>query len=1718
MPEAPEEIDGGGGPGTWTNRTESLGLHISSEGPPGGPYGQSASNNLLLYGGGDGGIRHFTNWDAKVSSLDNNGLERFESRFASNYLDYEFPAEKVKVVDDIAAVSYPNYTHINKTVWEHVDGCVYMPFQVDGASYDDSIFYSNIGSNKGFMFPLLNIRGLHTSTLSPTSISQMTGYYNNLFIIIELDGNYTNTSGAIAYNAALDGERLTFRYTSNYNSGVPYTYFYDPRYSTFTLCFPAALAAGVGPSDYILDGSNDDARYHTDQAEADVVLLDYDPSGSGSPNETAQAVIDSSIGTGDIGWGVVGYSKVSIIKYSPSVECGRVDLYQRKKGVVTAITTNAVVTSASHELQNGDMIKFVGALDSVDADDTFNGLKYVQINDSNTFTVYKDSGLLNRVDSSNTTLRDTISWVLLGNINDVQRQGWAYRTTLMSPDGKNGINEFTVASGGVTAATFDQEVPISVIFNGVLQYNNILDLDTPGIGNNYFDGTIPISTNTSRHNALWSGPQHFVGEYHFGSDIDLIKSGSDYKLLVGEAGPDRFVRYGEGVWYNLPDVAPYGKIHLINIVAETDKTFTCTLDQTLTASTGDSSIMDPPEMTSGSSLTANFYAGSDEATATSLTYGVVAQEKLFKNIFLQTRSYLGDSYWRGAMLYHLPNIFTDDLRLLSDNHIFGDAWLAELVQNVPDMARQHCPYIAGDYYAPGSTPYGEVNPYAFYAFVDNFGKAVSLDIVGGTLFGGASSTVKNLAAGENGSPSCGFMHVFNIDSVTKIHVLDGEIMSIPSSSTWKQQYHASRLFGKCVIMREGRLFYGMPKPEEYSDVPTNISQIFYYKCNGTEYIQGPTIINPNSREVFSTESITVSNPNITIGAWNYKESYFKGEDQALLTGTKFYPTDRFGAYFSYQNDTLAVNALDIYNDAGLKHSDKSNDLIGLCDYINIYEWYNDKWAHVSKNSATIDSSLAKYNYSSTIYPRVNGSLRNLGNLSYSNKRTNSVTWDIDLTGCFVVADTRVIIKDPLGYAILDHDWQQTTQGRVAGSVTYTANDVASNVAYDIPVFPYFNYQENFVAYEENSAVYHSKFNSIYSYSNVNTIETNTDSSAKSVSHKTPIYFLSIPNDSVNTISNITIDLNLDTLSNDDIYLVVYRRDPRLTLIMNADYANLINGYGELPDIPGGLVIANKIADDEWIYQHGAHNAHLYSDITPLEEAPWAKIIPGTIGFNASGLFINFRIDSADLNTYVRNGSALQDSIRHFNRGVNRPSHSIDMLDIDKSTYDPSIEVEDTLIIGFIRMSSNSYKIPLSGGLSTYSASITGMNVYIDNSPTGGDSDSVYITQASLYRCISDSITTHSFDSVQSSDNSRLVYTNPVLAIGTSSSASNVDATGNTIYDGTFSQSYQLISIDREYGQPIVSTPSNSLRFNNTKSFDIQKLEYLPLFLHSNLAISSNVDLVIGSVDGSTNSVDLYTFSNGVDSSMNLYLDQTGSDSNSMDLSILNAATYSQDLNLTVGNFEKSNSLDLYLHTVIDYSDNLDLCIYGPDGSSESMPLSIITDDYSPLYTNTTLQIYGNTSSSYDKFEDQELYISGGLYSTDINSAFLNIEGVGPSTTLEASGDMSLYIGYHTEAYSNNLSIYLWNDQLGSTNSVNLFTKSSYTDGNNMPLHISRRGEDGQDESGNSANLFIANSEISNDLSLYTNAAFAAIQSIDLSCSGVGEKHNDAKIFIRGYRQ
>ena len=89
--------------------------------------GSSSESSLDLFIDNPKGLLHSNNIDFR-NSISKTQSVKFESEFASSILDfspnnfsgnrllnqYKWSAQKVKIIDDYALVSYPEYTDINK--------------------------------------------------------------------------------------------------------------------------------------------------------------------------------------------------------------------------------------------------------------------------------------------------------------------------------------------------------------------------------------------------------------------------------------------------------------------------------------------------------------------------------------------------------------------------------------------------------------------------------------------------------------------------------------------------------------------------------------------------------------------------------------------------------------------------------------------------------------------------------------------------------------------------------------------------------------------------------------------------------------------------------------------------------------------------------------------------------------------------------------------------------------------------------------------------------------------------------------------------------------------------------------------------------------------------------------------------------------------------------------------------------------------------------------------------------------------------------------------------------------------------------------------------------------------------------------------------------------------------------------------------------------------
>jgi len=307
------------------------------------------------------------------------------------------------------------------------------------------------------------------------------------------------------------------------------------------------------------------------------------------------------------------------IQLTPVRKCGKVDIYKRKRSFITS-SLNGKLISEDHGLNNGDIIEIKNVLFSESANSfsskhPLNGIKYVRVEDNDSFVAYDDQALSRPSNLTQIRTFDGVSWKSISNLDFQSGAGWKFEGSLFSPLGKNG---HTLAPRGddITVAQahpdtfFTRKRPKELDGNLAVPTERSFGWEKPQLGGVYLDFTYnadPANIDrVSVFNLKWaenidqnfenvlnpnmntSNPGHqfrnipfsidlgafsdprsswmdyFSGAF-FGSDIDVKfshKTGSSsvYILAVGERGSDSAVDLF-GVSEGYSEVGPWSVIN-----------------------------------------------------------------------------------------------------------------------------------------------------------------------------------------------------------------------------------------------------------------------------------------------------------------------------------------------------------------------------------------------------------------------------------------------------------------------------------------------------------------------------------------------------------------------------------------------------------------------------------------------------------------------------------------------------------------------------------------------------------------------------------------------------------------------------------------------------------------------------------------------------------------------------------------------------------------------------------------------------------------------------------------------------------------------------------------------------------------------------------------------------------------------------------------------------
>ncbi len=1641
---------------------ESIGLHIEN--------GSKARDLPLVLKTLPKGVDIFNGWNSGISSIDSGNSERFESDFSSKILDYKWNVKKICVQDDIAVVSYPEYTDLNKTVIQHVNGGLYAPARkFNAANYgEEDTAYRPIFNNELFL-PLLNADNSMAFYRYGNQFVPKLGPaldFSNMFIIIEYDGYYSDSDGVIKYNASLDGKVELFD---------ELTFSFDPyvRYIKLTTQKDAEIKGFYRDDILTNPRTTNNHVSNVDLGRVDTIRNDL----LGSPYQNSNSTIV---------FGFLGYRKATIIKYTPVIKCGKVDLYKRKSGVITSISNNSICVSNNHKLQNGDMIKIINAIRNNEADQNLNKVKYVQVVNNNSFIIYEDDQFNRRTPTLASGLN--ADWICIGNIYNNLPDGWEYQKTLFSPTGRNGyvLNNFdTDLNDDYIFETYSNDNYVIPNVKDIIESNSYKDLLMADIFyNGINDRTDPLvvqkikpRSTSSSLDLLHLGANSTVNSCRFGSDIDFKKINGKYYLLVGERGPDYVFQqtYTVPVFpvLNLmpdpiiyPTNAPYGKCHLIEVSKDVNNNLNCTNIKTISAYHNDSQISKPYSMGSDVALD-NFY---EHMFQYNELYQTTYQNNNYWNRCYVIRNLFGlaytkNDYWYGSYLYSLDiskvKTVLDESQALHMNGDFPYCCIYFSNYGLPVYSYESNMDASNN--ANAFSPSNDI-----YCFNDGFGKSVGLSYHNGNFIIAASSKTKTRVLPEalinynnsfdydgvveipvNSTDSnrvrhdwiplpydeqysqfdCGYVHVYTYNLTSDALVKKGKISHIYESLSGNVDslYSKAENYAKTIKIINDRIFFGSSRAMEYYDErKQRLNGGPVFNSSSFEYSGDPSAIycyDYNTlTELYKIEnknniqhSYFVRNVGLSVDQTaNYKTDLLNGDisknwrlyryvygrvyvPYVTPVDIKIFPSDRFGDSFDISNDMLITNCFDIYNELGVKHSDLNytyDDPRLVSDYIHIYQNKKGSWSYVSKISPTIDS------ISNNI--TCNQKLRSLGNFNYSDSNFNSLTWDLDLSGAYSIADDRIVLKDPISYSVFRRIMANEQESTMSGEEIIESS-------------PYFKYDEFFISYlnrgafDQNCNFYHIKYGSLYRYQPNSTVSDTYSQDSWDLFYETPIFMYSIPELAFNRVYTkgvLTIETEVIEDSGKDFYIKLYKKDPRLNV--DADYKN--NFEYTCTQDGSSFLYSNTDPSGENIYSNGA-----------LSEIDSVLIKYSSFTENGTTRIYTFEIPSNLLQQYILSGDQLQTSVVVSN------SESMSLDDDSQITYNSSVSIFNTLLLGLC-FGNRSYSIPNSGDNQILSVKEMQLKLH-SNSLI----NSVY--NAREFSCVYNKVLSYSNDVLNSYCGTENIL-NPVLGTG----PSDVNSSAVNSF-----KSYQVFSVtDYNLEDFSVSDISGSY-LSIGESLDIEDLTYLPLFLSSNFYKDDNIsmytmgsfseslatNLVINGAIPTSGEVNLFLGPTTYSSNVNLYVEAlddssaSGDSSKNLNLVFYNGARVigtlqESNFNLSIKTADIDNILNIYISGPMIESRNINLNILG------HTRFVISNCDAPTLYTYGSFKEIKdiNLSMFANKPENITLFINGPEVLSLDTSLFIEskIQGIDNSanlTIVNSTGFFPLYLSTPTisESYS-----------------------------------------------------------------------------------------------------
>ena len=470
-----------------------------------GTNGVSQRNSEMdLFLQAPGGIECFTNFNDRITSI-NRGRTPLSAFTSSPYRDNassifgdfsddtcsKFPSD-IKILDDIAIVSYKDHSQkvflanrpLDNTEKFFIIKKTYtVGYESTTTEYElqTGLVFMNVGASND------NISDFVDSNAGKDSRVD--------FTLVDGDSSTTSVLSKTAYSVDADVSKVAAKKDSYITDSLGYNPSMD------IIFFPTTTAiAKIEGSDYkglAVNFSPTSANLTSFASQGETIFSFVNPSNSSQNISFIKVLFDVSSSS--------FFSKTGVHN-----RCGRVDIYERRKGSVTAVDGNKITLSGpsgdgtydTKLLQDGDIIKISGAVNTnntVATNHPINGIKYVKRISDTQYFVFDDERMYESTDTSSLRSVSGVTWTHYGSTQDLTGS-WRYYTTLFSPNGLNGQSVFKD----------DMLIPTDHTFSAPTS-ETVVD----------YDGTSVVAD-----------------KYRFGQSVDIVRqSGQDfYWLAISEVG------------------------------------------------------------------------------------------------------------------------------------------------------------------------------------------------------------------------------------------------------------------------------------------------------------------------------------------------------------------------------------------------------------------------------------------------------------------------------------------------------------------------------------------------------------------------------------------------------------------------------------------------------------------------------------------------------------------------------------------------------------------------------------------------------------------------------------------------------------------------------------------------------------------------------------------------------------------------------------------------------------------------------------------------------------------------------------------------------------------------------------------------------------------------------------------------------------------------------